>query len=352
MAKPAQLRRTGGTHERRRTNERLAPACRARWCKPPSWSACCYSGFSPRQFLGRQPHPAAEPGRCLASACRRRRHRRIRSAIFASRSANSPLLSRSRWRWASRSAISISRSRYLIRVFEPLCSPAIYAIPIILFLPLYVLISGLGPASKIALGATISFFPIVMNTVVGFGSVDRTLVAAARSMGANNIQMFRHVLLPAALPVILAGLRMGFHRRAAVGHRQRDHRLVRRPRPSHRRSRRKHGYGADVRLHRFRHCDRGISQRRGVEDRRTGTMAVTSARLHVRAAGPAAAGFRRWLMRHPGVARLGIVILLLDHLGDLGALLSRSRLHQPAFESADVARRACSVRPACRRRCG
>jgi ABC-type nitrate/sulfonate/bicarbonate transport system permease component len=103
----------------------------------------------------------------------------------------------------------ISRSPYLIKVFEPLFA-AIYAIPIILFLPLYVMIWGLGPASKIALGATISFFPIVMNTVVGFGNVDRMLTAAARSMGASNVEMFRHVLLPGALPVVLAGLRMGF----------------------------------------------------------------------------------------------------------------------------------------------
>jgi ABC-type nitrate/sulfonate/bicarbonate transport system permease component len=103
----------------------------------------------------------------------------------------------------------ISRSRYLIKVFEPLFA-AIYAIPIILFLPLYVMVWGLGPPSKIALGATISFFPIVLNTVVGFGNVDRTLIAAARSMGATDLQMFRHVLLPGALPVVLAGLRMGF----------------------------------------------------------------------------------------------------------------------------------------------
>ena len=104
---------------------------------------------------------------------------------------------------------AISRSRYLIKVFEPLFA-AIYAIPIILFLPLYVMVWGLGPPSKIALGATIGFFPIVLNTVVGFGNVDRTLIAAARSMGASNLQMFRHVLLPGALPVVLAGLRMGF----------------------------------------------------------------------------------------------------------------------------------------------
>jgi ABC-type nitrate/sulfonate/bicarbonate transport system permease component len=103
----------------------------------------------------------------------------------------------------------IARSPYLIKVFEPLFA-GIYSIPIILFLPLYVLFFGLGPASKIALGATIGFFPIVLNTIAGFGYVDRTLVTAARAMGAKDVQMFRYVLLPAALPVMLAGLRMGF----------------------------------------------------------------------------------------------------------------------------------------------
>ena len=103
----------------------------------------------------------------------------------------------------------ISRSPYFIKVFEPLFA-AIYAIPIILFLPLYIMIWGLGPASKIALGATISFFPIVLSTIAGFSNVDRTLVTAAKSMGASDYQLFRYVLVPAALPVILSGLRMGF----------------------------------------------------------------------------------------------------------------------------------------------
>jgi ABC-type nitrate/sulfonate/bicarbonate transport system permease component len=103
----------------------------------------------------------------------------------------------------------ISRSPYMIRVFEPLVA-GIYSVPIILFLPLYVLFFGLGPASKIALGTTISFFPIVLNTIAGFGYVDKIFVTAARSMGASDLQMFRHVLLPAAFPVILTGLRIGF----------------------------------------------------------------------------------------------------------------------------------------------
>ena len=103
----------------------------------------------------------------------------------------------------------ISRSQYRTQVFEPLFA-GIYSVPIILFLPLYVLLFGLGPASKIALGATISFFPIALNTIAGFGYVERTLVTAARSMGASDLQLFRYVLLPAALPIILTGMRMGF----------------------------------------------------------------------------------------------------------------------------------------------
>ena len=103
----------------------------------------------------------------------------------------------------------LSRSRYLIAVFEPLLA-GLYAIPIILFLPLYILLFGLGPLSKIALGATISFFPVVLNTIAGFGNVDAIHVTAARSMGASPWALFRYVLLPAAFPVILTGLRMGF----------------------------------------------------------------------------------------------------------------------------------------------
>jgi ABC-type nitrate/sulfonate/bicarbonate transport system permease component len=103
----------------------------------------------------------------------------------------------------------ISRSRYSIRVFEPLLA-GMYSVPIILFLPLYILFFGLGPASKIAIGATISFFPIVLNTIAGFGYVDRIFILSARSMGATDYQLFRWVLLPAAFPVILTGLRIGF----------------------------------------------------------------------------------------------------------------------------------------------
>jgi ABC-type nitrate/sulfonate/bicarbonate transport system permease component len=103
----------------------------------------------------------------------------------------------------------VSRSPYAIRVFEPLLA-GMYSVPIILFLPLYVLFFGLGPGSKIAIGTSISFFPIILSTIAGFGYVDKIFITAARSMGASDFQMFRYVLLPAAFPVILTGLRIGF----------------------------------------------------------------------------------------------------------------------------------------------
>jgi len=102
----------------------------------------------------------------------------------------------------------VSRSRYAIRIFDPLFA-GIFAIPAILLYPLYVLFFGLGQGSKIAMGATIAFFPIVLNTISGLSRVDSTYLTAARSMGASSPQMFWSVMLPAAFPIVLTGLRMG-----------------------------------------------------------------------------------------------------------------------------------------------
>jgi len=103
----------------------------------------------------------------------------------------------------------VSRSRYWVRVFDPLFA-GLFSIPAILLFPLYVLFFGLGAGSKIAIGATIAFFPVVLNTITGFDYVDRAYITAARSMGASGLQMFWSVMLPAAFPVVLTGLRMGF----------------------------------------------------------------------------------------------------------------------------------------------
>ena len=63
---------------------------------------------------------------------------------------------------------------------------------------------------KIAFGASYAFFPIVLNTIGGISQVDPRFVTVARSMGAGERQLFRRVLLPASLPVIITGLRIGF----------------------------------------------------------------------------------------------------------------------------------------------
>ena len=102
---------------------------------------------------------------------------------------------------------AIGRSRYAVAIFEPLLA-GIFAVPIVIFLPLFLLFLGIGPESKMAFGATYAFFPVVLNTIGGVGQVDQRLVTVARSLGATDWQMFRRVLLPAALPVIFTGLRM------------------------------------------------------------------------------------------------------------------------------------------------
>jgi ABC-type nitrate/sulfonate/bicarbonate transport system permease component len=103
---------------------------------------------------------------------------------------------------------AVSRSGYSVKIFDPLFA-GLYAIPSILLFPLYVLFFGIGPGSKIAMGATIAFFPVVLNTIAGLSYVNRSYVTAARSMGASAPQMFWSVMLPAAFPVLLTGLRMG-----------------------------------------------------------------------------------------------------------------------------------------------
>ena len=103
----------------------------------------------------------------------------------------------------------IGRSRRLTAAFEPVLS-GIFAVPIVLFFPLFTVFFGIGPPSKVAFGAVYGFFPIALNTIAGFGGVDGLLLRSAQSLGASRWQTFRHVYLPGALPVVVTGLRIGF----------------------------------------------------------------------------------------------------------------------------------------------
>ena len=86
---------------------------------------------------------------------------------------------------------------------------ATFPVPKIALLPLLILWLGLGEPSKIAVIALGVFFPIAINTATGVRQADALLVRAAVSFGARRWSVIRKVILPSALPMIFAGLRLG-----------------------------------------------------------------------------------------------------------------------------------------------
>jgi ABC-type nitrate/sulfonate/bicarbonate transport system permease component len=101
------------------------------------------------------------------------------------------------------------RSRRLEYLVEPTIE-LLRPIPPLAFLPMMVLWFGIGETSKVAFIAYAAFFPIFTTTVEGIKYVDPLLIRAAASLGASQRDIFRYVVLPAALPNIITGLRIGF----------------------------------------------------------------------------------------------------------------------------------------------
>jgi ABC-type nitrate/sulfonate/bicarbonate transport system permease component len=104
---------------------------------------------------------------------------------------------------------AVGRSRRLEYLVEPTIE-LLRPIPPLAFLPMMVLWFGIGETSKIAFIAYAAFFPIFTTTVEGIKYVDPLLLRAAASLGASERDIFRYVVLPAALPNIITGLRIGF----------------------------------------------------------------------------------------------------------------------------------------------
>jgi len=98
------------------------------------------------------------------------------------------------------------------RLFEQLVSPylvATQAIPIVAVAPLLVIWFGPGLFSKVLICALIVFFPVLVNTVVGVRAVPRPFQDLMHSLRATRGQILRMLEVPAALPVLLGGLRIG-----------------------------------------------------------------------------------------------------------------------------------------------
>ncbi|MFB0537711.1 MAG: ABC transporter permease [Anaerolineae bacterium] len=102
----------------------------------------------------------------------------------------------------------LAKSRLLERILSPYIV-AFQAIPIIALAPLLVIWFGYGSLSKILTCALVVFFPVLINTIVGIRDVEQDLVDLMRSLEANRWQTFIMLEVPAALPVLFGGLRIG-----------------------------------------------------------------------------------------------------------------------------------------------
>ena len=97
------------------------------------------------------------------------------------------------------------------RRFASLVSPLLEALrntAALALLPVFILVLGIGESSKIALVIYSCSWPILLNTITGVRNVDPLLIKSARTMGLSSFQLFRKVILPAALPTIFVGIRL------------------------------------------------------------------------------------------------------------------------------------------------
>jgi NitT/TauT family transport system permease protein len=97
------------------------------------------------------------------------------------------------------------------RTLEHIASPYIVAsqsIPIVAIAPLLIIWLGSGLPSKVIVCALISFFPVLISTIVGIRNVDADLHDLMRSLRASRSQLFWKLELPAALPIIFGGLKL------------------------------------------------------------------------------------------------------------------------------------------------
>src|SRR3954454_3171756 len=99
----------------------------------------------------------------------------------------------------------------IARTFDEMLSPLVfltYPVPKIVMLPVFMLWFGIGDVSKVLIIALACFYPSFINAFYGARATQRILVWSARNMGATQAQIFRRVVLPGALPLIFAGMRV------------------------------------------------------------------------------------------------------------------------------------------------
>jgi NitT/TauT family transport system permease protein len=93
---------------------------------------------------------------------------------------------------------------------------ALYATPLVAVIPLVTLWFGLGASAKLFIIVILAVFPILINTAAGVRDVPATLIDVGTAFAANERQIFTKIILPAAVPFMMTGLRLGVGR-AIIG---------------------------------------------------------------------------------------------------------------------------------------
>jgi len=94
------------------------------------------------------------------------------------------------------------------RAFEPFLH-YLGPTPKIVFFPVFLMWFGVGPGSKVAMGAVSCFFPLALSVAVGARQIDAVLLRVGRSFRASTVQTVAHIYLPALRGALLGGLRLG-----------------------------------------------------------------------------------------------------------------------------------------------
>ena len=102
----------------------------------------------------------------------------------------------------------VGGSRVAERAIEPTLQ-AVRAVPSLAWVPLILLWLGIGEPAKITLVAIGAFFPIYISLYSGIRSIDRKLIEVARVLGVRGLPLVARVLVPATLPELLVGARIG-----------------------------------------------------------------------------------------------------------------------------------------------
>jgi ABC-type nitrate/sulfonate/bicarbonate transport system permease component len=103
--------------------------------------------------------------------------------------------------------IVIAQWRMLEYVLDPFIN-ALYAIPRIALVPLIILWAGLEFTGKVTILVSVAVFPIIVNTYAGIRDVRGSMLEIGRAYGATESQIFFKIVLPAAIPFIMAGVRL------------------------------------------------------------------------------------------------------------------------------------------------